>query len=424
MEFRLSNIAPTSLVIICILTIISYTKLDLQVPTYLYWFISFNILLFFIILPYFSVKKKPLILLKILLLYYFYSIIRGFFIAESYWDYKGLISNSFALLLPVIAQTAINKKILRDIYAYYLKYGLFLIFIIFPFIRTDSYGFYLAPLSPLILFIPILARPWLFVMFSLALFTVFIDLTARSNIIKFVVPIVLLSFYYIPIFRNKGFMGIIRNVFFIFPFLFLFLALSDTFNIFKLEDYIDYNITTISTNIGEKPVKEDLRADTRTSLYIEVLQTAKKHNSWLIGRSPARGNETVLFGEEMKKITGRAERLGNEVAILNIFTWTGLVGVILYMLVFYQASFLAVNRSNNIFSQILGVYIAFRWFYAWVEDANYFTSNTFTLWLVIGLCYSDEFRKMSNLEVKLWVRGISFKQSGNKLIIFPKKILP
>lgn len=66
---------------------------------------------------------------------------------------------------------------------------------------------------------------------------------------------------------------------------------------------------------------------------------------------------------------------------------------------------------------MLGVFIAFRWLYAWIEDVNYFTSLTYMLWLMIGLCYSKKFRSMSNLEVKLWVKGIPYKRIDNKIFV-------
>ena len=105
-------------------------------------------------------------------------------------------------------------------------------------------------------------------------------------------------------------------------------------------------------------------------------------------------------------MNGRGERLGSEVSILNVFTWTGLIGVVLYFLIFYQASYLAINQSNNIFSQLLGLFIAFRWAYAWVEDFNNFNLFYFMLWLMIGLCFSIAFRKMSNSEVERWIRSV------------------
>ena len=58
----------------------------------------------------------------------------------------------------------------------------------------------------------------------------------------------------------------------------------------------------------------------------------------------------------------------------------------------------------------MGIYVAFRWFYSWVEDINNFSLNYFMLLLMIGLCFSHSFRIMSNYEVAIWARGIFDKR--------------
>jgi hypothetical protein len=179
------------------------------------------------------------------------------------------------------------------------------------------------------------------------------------------------------------------------------------FNVFKMDKYIkgEYKISR-STKGEEK--EESLTTDTRTFLYEEVLESAVKHNYSLLGRTPARGNDSASFGSFLadELNTGKMERFSNEVSILNVFTWTGLVGVILYFFIFIKASYLAINKSNNIYVKIIGLYVAFRWTYAWVEDFSRFDLSYLFLWIMIGMCFSRAFRNMTDLELKLWVRGI------------------
>jgi hypothetical protein len=58
----------------------------------------------------------------------------------------------------------------------------------------------------------------------------------------------------------------------------------------------------------------------------------------------------------------------------------------------------------------VGLFVAFRWLYAWVEDFNNFNVGYFCLWFMIGLCYSKSFRAMTNKEVEYWVQGIFDKR--------------
>ena len=55
---------------------------------------------------------------------------------------------------------------------------------------------------------------------------------------------------------------------------------------------------------------------------------------------------------------------------------------------------------------MIGVYVAFRWLFAWVEDVNNFSLNYFMLMLMLGLCFSYSFRHMTDREITIWARGI------------------
>jgi len=318
-----------------------------------------------------------------------------------------------ALFIPLVAYVSSNKTVFQLILSSFIKYALPLFFVFAFVISKDAYGFYLVPITFLILFLPILTLRWKLILITFVIIVITADLGARSNVIKFGVPVLLSLIYYFRLFASKSFLEWVRKALFIMPVFLFFLAVTNVFNIFKMDEYLSGTYVTNKVTAEGELVEDNLTADTRTFLYVEVLQTAQKHNSWLVGRSPARGNESEYFG--MNDESGRGERAGNEVAILNIFTWTGIIGVLLYFMVFYRASYFAINHSNNIFSKILGIFVAFRWMYAWVEDINYFTLTTVFLWFMIGLCFSNSFRAMSDAEVKNWVREIFDKKVRAKL---------
>jgi hypothetical protein len=233
----------------------------------------------------------------------------------------------------------------------------------------------------------------------------------RSNTIKIIVPFVLLLIYYLRLLINLKFLEFLRLLFFIIPLVFFTLGVLNIFNVFKMDEYMNkYNISVTNKNSKGDIIETDLTDDTRSPLYEEVLQNAKKFDSWILGRSPAHGNESGIFANSIFEVTKSNERSSNEAAILNAFTWTGTIGVLLYMLVFFLASFLALNRSKNIFSKMLGLYIAFRWFFAWIEDYQSFFINYFFLWILIGFCFSRSFRNMDDKEMKQWINFFPSKK--------------
>jgi hypothetical protein len=353
--------------------------------------------------------SKIFIYVKIYLLWNVMQILRGTLVAESYWDWKGLVSTSMGLLIPIVAYASSNIRFLQYNLQYYIKYSLPLFCLILVLVSPNAFGLYLVPISFLLFFLPALRSKWKIYLGVFTLVVLLADFGARSSIIKFTIPLLLLVVFYFKSFFTVRILELLRKVLFIIPIVLFTLGVLGIFNVFKIDDYINVDLSEVKKDKNGEITTENLKSDTRTLLYVEVLQTAAKFDTWIFGRSPARGNETEIFSD-IAEITGNNERLGNEVAILNIFTWTGVIGVVLYLLVFYKASYLAVNNSNNTYSKMIGIFVAFRWIYAWVEDINNFSLTTYFLWVIIGFCLSSKFRKLTNVEIKIWIQGIFEKK--------------
>lgn len=356
--------------------------------------------------------EKNLFFVKLYLSWNIICIIRGAFTAENYWEWKNLVATSFFLLLPLLVYVANSFLSLQKISKTWFKYALFMYIPFIPFIWGDGVGRFLMPISFLLLFFPILNMKWKIIVLLVTIYVMTFDITARSNVIKFIVPLMIGLLFYIRKTLAVKFLNTIRLLLLFAPLGLFFVAASGVFNVFKMDEYIDgeYNAKANVNNLAtyEGPDEESLVADTRTFLYIEVLESALLHEYVLLGRTPARGNDSAYFGEfnKLQLNTGKLERFSNEVSILNIFTWLGAVGVILYFLVFIKASYLAINQSNNIFIKLIGINVAFRWAYGFVEDFSEFDLSNIFLWIMIGMCFSVSFRKMTDLEFKMWVRGI------------------
>ena len=234
------------------------------------------------------------------------------------------------------------------------------------------------------------------------------SIDARSNVIRALIAICIGILYY---WRHyiKTYLKILQFCIPLIPIILLLLAASQTFNIFKINEYLGKYTLTQKEN-GE--IKEiDLGADTRTLLYQEVITSAIKNHHIIWGCTPARGYESRFFVsdsyENRNKQIRIGERHGTEVSVLNIFLYTGLIGVILYFLIFYYGSYLAIFKSKNIYIKLIGLFIAFRWCYGWIEDFNQFDINYAMLWMFISICFSSEFREMTNTEFKNWLQNIT-----------------
>ena len=398
-------------IIISISSANNWTTLPIGNTTF--WWIIYA----FIIISFINSKRylfNPLdnsniLFLKLYLWWNIVCIFRGLFVADNYWEWKNLLSAGMVLLIPLSINVSMNREFTQYVFVSYLKYAIFIFILLFTFFYEDAFGQFLAPISILLLFFPIISPKWKVVLLLLYVIVLISDIEARSNIIKFTVPLLLSILYYVP--KSFAKIGKIfefaRLTLMIIPLVFFSLGVTGVFNIFSIDRYVKGNYETSKVRNGEI-VGGDLTADTRTFLYTEVLQSAFKFDYFVFGRTPARGNESKTFGvhmaDELK--TGKLERFDNEVSILNVFTWTGLIGVILYLFVFFKSTYLAINRSNNIFIKIVGLYVSFRWVYAWVEDFSRIDLYSCLLWFLIGMCCSIKFRQMNDQEMKLWILGI------------------
>ncbi len=356
--------------------------------------------------------------LLIYLLWASIAIVRGMYVAENYWEWKALAQNTLAILLPLLIHFFAQKTILHNTLRLWVKYALplfvfFAIFLIVP----DTYGFYLGPIWLLGIFLPVLNRKWQIIVFLLLVILLTAELQNRSTVIKTAVLFLLLLLY-----RNKRIVPLktLKNIqisLFVIPLFLLLIGLTGIFNIFEMDKYMKSGSN-----------ESTLKTDTRSFIYEEQIISAFRNNYVIWGRTPARGFDSI-FGEEIaaaiykannsKGVRLKYERSSCEVVHLNIFNYLGIIGVILYCLLYFQSSYLAVNKSNNIIMKMMGLYIAFRWGYGWVEDFNRFDIMNMSLWMMIAMGYSSQFRNMSNGEITIWVRSIF--DIRNKYLIHDRK---
>ena len=362
---------------------------------------------------YFSPNNgRDYLIIRIYIIWMIIGVIRGCFVAENYWEWKELVSATFALSLPIFVYAFSIPLILQTTLSVWIKFALpaFGLFFIWA-ISRDAHHFYLGPILLLGCFIPALPKKWKYILLGLLFLMLVVDLTARSQTIKAAIVLLISAAYYLSRYTSTRIFNIAHWFCYIIPIVFLTTAIMGVFNPFQaLEDNEGKYMTT--DEVGEV---EDLAADTRTGLYEEIVSSAVRHNYIWQGRTPARGNDSWIFGsytaEELK--TGRYERHSNEFCHPNIFTWLGLIGVVFYGLIYLRGSYLALYKSNSVWMKLIGVFIAFRWAFGWIEDTNSIDISNIALWMMIAMGFSEQFRAMSNTEMEEWVCGI-LKFKSNK----------
>lgn len=387
---------------ICLLVLlITLQSGGLSGNTALWWLIDF-ITLF--TLYQLREKSSKYIFVELFLAWTLISTIRGAFIAENYWEWKQLVAGFLTLSIPMFVYAFDKPYVTGIVLRYWFKYALLFFILFLPFISTGAYHFYLGPVFVIGCFIPIVPKKWKIIFGILLLTMLVINLGARSQVIKSAIVLLIATGIYFKRIIPNLLLKIVHWICYIAPIILLTLGITGTFNIFEdlssnKGKYIEKKV------VNGQVVEDDLSADTRTFIYVEVIESALRHNYVIWGRTPARGNDSMAFGaynaEELK--TGKYERHRNELCHTNVFTWLGLIGVILYSLIYLRSSYLAVYKSNNIYIKFLGCFIAFRWLYGWIEDMNNFSIMNIALWIMIAMGLSIRFRRMTNIEFKSWI---------------------
>ena len=329
------------------------------------------------------------------------------FMTENYWDWKLLVSNMMAFSLPLASLVFGNPIYLPNVLKCWFKYALIILIILIPFLQSNAYGRFLVPFTFLALFITHLNRKYVILTTIAYLITIFLGYDSRSDMLKFSICLILgVSMLFPILWKNRKLIWSITISMIIAPIIFFILGVTGNFNIFNIEEELGFEGKYQMKNSGDDEFSA--LTDTRTFLYLEELQSAINNNYIVFGRSIARGYNSVYFGDWSDENMGikRGERQSCETSILNVFNYFGVVGVVLYFIIFFRASFLAIYRSRNIFISVIGVYVAFRWLFAWIEDFSRFDLNYLFLWIFIGICYSPAFRNMSNQDFKKWLYKI------------------
>ena len=344
----------------------------------------------------FEIPKSIQNLFKLWLLWNIINLLRGAFLASDYWEWKDLLFSGISFsFIPLAFFLGKNILIAQTIFRFAIKYLFLFGFVFIPLTlvtNEELYSRLMIPVSLFILFIPFFKLKWKVLVIIVATISIFMVIGFRSNIIKIFFSILLLISYYFRNYISGNWLRFAHLSMFAVPILLFSLAISGQYNIFeesaKEEGYETLNIE------GEQ---ENLMSDTRTFLYVEVLSSINQTEDWIIGKSAIGSYQSDWFTDDGGAMNGK--RAGCEVGMLNILLRYGIIGVSIYFLILFTVSRYAIIHSSNYLAKMIGLFIAFRWTYSFVEEFTIFDLNFYFFWIAIGMVSSARFRNMNDNEI-------------------------
>jgi hypothetical protein len=348
-----------------------------------------------------DIPKSSLLFLRLFVLWNVISFARGVINASDYWDWKILLLNySFSISLPLVIVAGVHFEFLIKTFRFILNKLFLLGFAIIPIaLTTDSelYARIMMAVGLFVLFIPYLKLRWRLLVVIVAIFSLAIDLNYRINLLRIMFAFFLISLYLYKRAIPKGIFNFVLIIMLLTPLVFLYLGVNNVFNVFT-DSILNIFDTEYSSVMNGEILMQDISMDTRTFLYREVFSSMEyKDSSFMLGEGGASGYLTDFF--ESYTLNDRG-RYASEVGFLNTVLRSGAIGVILYMLMLFIPAYYAINKSSNYLSKTLGFFLASRWIIFFIEDITDFDANYFCIWVTIGLCLSNKFRSLSDMQVK------------------------
>lgn len=355
----------------------------------------------FLLFNIFIKTKEQLIKKKNLLYFYciygFIILIYSLFVSNSYFQDRYV----FTVYMPSIVLPMFSLLSAKLNYAFtFLKSFLTIsipisVFLFFSEITgMGDFTHYVSFIYILILFIPYLKKFWIIILLITSILSLFYDLDSRSNLLNLCFVFILYSVYFFKK-KHKLFAKRLSTALMTLPILLVSLGIFFSFNSY---DFLNQFQDDVVVTNGEKDVL--LLKDTRTGIYSDAWSGVTEQNDLIFGLSAAGYHKTFLADHEGYAEYYKNGRLGSESGILEYLLRGGLVFVLVIFLIHMYAMKYAINNSNNSLCKILGVYIAFRFFFMFVEGQPNLNLSNISTFIVIGLCLSTKFRSLTDKQIK------------------------
>lgn len=330
-------------------------------------------------------------------------------------------------ILAYFFPSSIYPFIRMNVYCSFLSFGLIFIFKNeYVWIRLFKLWWKYVPITFVLLWWKLEPSMYAFVLSFCLFFILFVDemkitkkiivyvfliiigiwgMQQRITYITLILPIVLLIFDKTGLAKNKKLCNIILHSAMWLPIILFILGITGKFNILAMDSYVKEGY--VSNSAGK------MTEDTRTFLYEEALSSAVNNQYLIWGRTPAYGMDSPFvqsfddagYVGMALTIKGKMPQRICEAFIPNIITWCGILGFLIFFLLFYKFSYRIINKSNNIKLRILGLYMTFFWICSFITyPSTSISSDWIIVYLTIAISSSPQIMKLNDKEFALLIR--------------------
>lgn len=293
-------------------------------------------------------------------------------------------------------QDGVVKRVLRM----WWRYVPWITLASFPFIEKSQSIFMLFFTFLFIMLAECLRRQLRFLSYALIVFISFFSIYQRMDYLYVIAPLIVYFMIRFEIFMSYSRSLLLYNLQMCVPVLFFLVAVFGNFNVLNFNSYIKGEYVSATG--------ENMKDDTRTFLYEEAIESAIDNNYVLLGRTPGYGYDSKFVKTregDYDKIEGVKAQRNSEVFIVNIFTWCGFIGVVVWFAFYYWFGIRTLMRTKNDYVRGLVLYVGMFWICNWFSNNFCSPNNSFmALYVILSICMQSQFQKMTNEEIRHYFR--------------------
>lgn len=285
----------------------------------------------------------------------------------SAWNLKKYLSCFEIIMIPCAIFSAL----------YWKSYG------------TSDVAHILYPNSLFMLLLPYLKNRQKIIILAISFFSLFYDVSVRSNVLLLGGSTLLLIVFYLS--KNDyilKFRKFIWYTFMVLPLILLLLGVIGKYNVFR-----ELMSSDIHIEVSGSKNRSNYLTDSRTMVYLDVFTSIDGVSGWLLGYSPVSKIKTHMAENDSAYKKGRNS---TECGFLNILFRYGVIGAFCFFLMLAYSSYLGLFKSNNKLAMLIGAFVAFKFLFVFIEEPNI----SMTTYFAIGLCLNSNFRNMSDEQLK------------------------
>ncbi|MBF0198400.1 MAG: hypothetical protein HQL32_11845 [Planctomycetes bacterium] len=161
------------------------------------------------------------------------------------------------------------------------------------------------------------------------------------------------------------------------------------------------SINEVNRTINSILQNDDAQTDTRSFLVIELFKDLSERELYV-----GKGAMGSYYSPYFRDNEGDAyNRQVNEIGYLHILLKGGGVMILLQLLILLPAAFLGIIASRNCIARMCG-YIVLSYLIMWtVSYYPIYSAEYLLLWMAAGTCISPKSRKMTDHELKFYLKG-------------------